>query len=55
MFNLMFDNRLIFPTMPRPRRVLDCGYGSGAWAIEVAEQNPECEVGERSGGVVRLP
>ncbi|KAK3306663.1 S-adenosyl-L-methionine-dependent methyltransferase [Chaetomium strumarium] len=43
-FNMMFDNRLIFPPLPRPRRILDCGYGSGAWAIDVAEQYPECEV-----------
>lgn len=44
-FNMMFDNRLIFPPIPRPRRILDLGYGSGSWAIEVAEQYPECEVG----------
>ncbi|KAK3905705.1 S-adenosyl-L-methionine-dependent methyltransferase [Staphylotrichum tortipilum] len=43
-FNMLFDNRLIFPSIPRLRRVLDCGYGSGAWAIDVAVQNPECEV-----------
>ncbi|KAL2153140.1 hypothetical protein VTH82DRAFT_4295 [Thermothelomyces myriococcoides] len=42
-FNMMFDNRLIFPPIPRPRRILDCGSGSGAWAMEVAEQYPECE------------
>ena len=22
----------------------DCGYGSASWAVEVAEQYPECEV-----------
>ncbi|KAK4043338.1 hypothetical protein C8A01DRAFT_43655 [Parachaetomium inaequale] len=43
-FNMMFDNRLIFPPIPRPRRILECGSGSGAWAMEVAEQHPECEV-----------
>ncbi|KAK4126302.1 S-adenosyl-L-methionine-dependent methyltransferase, partial [Parathielavia appendiculata] len=43
-FNMMFDNRLIFPPIPRPRRILECGSGSGAWAIEVAEQYPDCEV-----------
>ncbi|KXX77354.1 Demethylmenaquinone methyltransferase, partial [Madurella mycetomatis] len=43
-FNMMFDNRLIFPPIPRPRRILECGSGSGAWAMEVAEQYPECEV-----------
>ena len=45
-FNMMFDNRLIFPPIPRPRRILECGSGSGAWAMEVAEQYPECEVCE---------
>ncbi|KAK4100864.1 S-adenosyl-L-methionine-dependent methyltransferase [Parathielavia hyrcaniae] len=44
LFNMMFDNRLIFPPIPRPRRILDCGFGSGAWAIDVAEQYPGCEV-----------
>ncbi|KAL2200433.1 S-adenosyl-L-methionine-dependent methyltransferase, partial [Corynascus similis CBS 632.67] len=43
-FNMMFNNRLIFPPIPRPRRILECGSGSGAWALEVAEQYPECEV-----------
>ncbi|KAK0718240.1 S-adenosyl-L-methionine-dependent methyltransferase [Lasiosphaeria miniovina] len=43
-FNLMFDNRLIFPPIPHPRRILECGSGSGSWALEVAEQHPECEV-----------
>jgi hypothetical protein len=43
-FNRVFDNRLIFPPIPRPQRVLDCGYGTASWAIEVAEQHPECEV-----------
>ncbi|KAK4678094.1 hypothetical protein QC764_304520 [Podospora pseudoanserina] len=43
LFNMVFENRLIFPPVPRPRRILECGSGSGAWAIEVAEQYPECE------------
>ncbi|KAI9371489.1 S-adenosyl-L-methionine-dependent methyltransferase [Aspergillus egyptiacus] len=40
----VFDNRLVFPPIPRLRRVLDCGYGTGCWAVDVAEQNPESEV-----------
>jgi tRNA G46 methylase TrmB len=44
-FNMVFENRLIFPPIPRPRRILECGSGSGDWAAEVAEQYPECEVG----------
>ncbi|KUL83460.1 hypothetical protein ZTR_10930 [Talaromyces verruculosus] len=43
-FNLVFDNRLIFPPIRNPRRVLDCGYGAGNWALEVAERYPHCQV-----------
>lgn len=43
-FNLVFDNRLIFPPIRNPRRVLDCGYGAGNWALEVAERYPDCQV-----------
>lgn len=41
---MVFDYRLLFPPLSEPKRVLDCGYGSAAWAIEVAEQYPDCEV-----------
>ncbi|KAI9741701.1 MAG: hypothetical protein M1834_000086 [Cirrosporium novae-zelandiae] len=44
MLEYVFDNRLIFPYVPNPRRVLDCGYGAASWAIEVAEQYPSCDV-----------
>ncbi|KAK3324272.1 S-adenosyl-L-methionine-dependent methyltransferase [Cercophora scortea] len=44
LFNMMFENRLLFPPIPRPRRILECGSGSASWAMEVAEQYPECEV-----------
>lgn len=43
-FSLMFDGKLIFPPMTRVENVLDCGYGSASWAIEVAELYPDCEV-----------
>ncbi|RAK99202.1 class I SAM-dependent methyltransferase [Aspergillus ibericus CBS 121593] len=43
-FNEVFDGRLIFPPIPQPRRVLDCGHGAGSWAVEVAEQYPRCEI-----------
>lgn len=42
--NRVFDNRLLFPALSRPRRILDCGYGTASWAIDVAMQNPGCEV-----------
>ncbi|KAL3418258.1 UMTA methyltransferase [Phlyctema vagabunda] len=38
-----FDGRLVFPPLTRLRRILDCGYGTASWAMEVAEQNPRCE------------
>ncbi|QUC17286.1 uncharacterized protein UV8b_01527 [Ustilaginoidea virens] len=40
----VFDNRLIFPPVTSPRRVLDCGFGAGDWAIDVAKHFPSCEV-----------
>ncbi|KAJ5124011.1 uncharacterized protein N7515_007836, partial [Penicillium bovifimosum] len=43
-FQKIFDNRLIFPPIRRLRRVLDCGHGSASWAVDVAEENPDCEV-----------
>jgi hypothetical protein len=43
-FMKTFDNRLIFPPLNNPRRVLDLGYGTGSWAVEVAERYPACEV-----------
>ncbi|KAF7548590.1 hypothetical protein G7Z17_g6964 [Cylindrodendrum hubeiense] len=42
--NSVFDNRLIFPPVRSPRRILDCGCGSGEWAVDVATQNPNAEV-----------
>ncbi|TVY82294.1 Secondary metabolism regulator laeA, partial [Lachnellula suecica] len=41
--NRVFDGRLIFPPLTRPRRILDCGYGTASWASEVAEQNERCD------------
>ena len=43
-FSLMFDGKLIFPPLTVVDNVLDCGYGSATWAIEVAETYPDCEV-----------
>ncbi|KAF6837504.1 UMTA methyltransferase [Colletotrichum musicola] len=42
--SIVFENSLIFPPVTRPRRILECGFGVGDWAIEVAEQHPSCEV-----------
>jgi len=52
---------LVFRDLPRPLflapvrepiRVLDCGHGSGAWVVEVAESYPDCEVMFFSSNVV---
>ncbi|ODA77938.1 hypothetical protein RJ55_06541 [Drechmeria coniospora] len=40
----VFDNRLLFPPILSPRRILDCGCGAGGWAVEVARKFPKCEV-----------
>ncbi|PHH85918.1 hypothetical protein CDD83_10996 [Cordyceps sp. RAO-2017] len=40
----VFDDRLIFPPVGAPNRVLDCGCGAGDWAVDVARRFPECEV-----------
>ncbi|KAH6895804.1 S-adenosyl-L-methionine-dependent methyltransferase [Thelonectria olida] len=42
--NSLFDNRLIFPPVRSPRRILDCGCGSGDWAVDVAMSYPNAEV-----------
>ncbi|KAJ2898899.1 UMTA methyltransferase [Zalerion maritima] len=47
-FNLVFDNRLIFPPIHRLRRILECGYGAGGWAIATAQAHPTCEVSNLS-------
>ncbi len=43
-FTRLFDGRLIFPPIQRLRRVLECGFGSAHWALEVAQLYPSCEV-----------
>jgi ubiquinone/menaquinone biosynthesis C-methylase UbiE len=40
----VFDNRLLFPPLTNPTRILDCGYGTASWAIDVAEEFPHCDV-----------
>ncbi|KAA6414463.1 MAG: S-adenosyl-L-methionine-dependent methyltransferase [Lasallia pustulata] len=42
--DIVFDGRLIFPPIKSVKSVLDCGYGAAAWAVEVAEQHPDCTV-----------
>ncbi|KAL6881919.1 S-adenosyl-L-methionine-dependent methyltransferase [Trichoderma longibrachiatum] len=44
MLRTVFDNRLIFPPVVRPRRILECGFGAAHWAVDVAEQYPDAKV-----------
>ncbi|KAF2113361.1 S-adenosyl-L-methionine-dependent methyltransferase [Lophiotrema nucula] len=37
-------DRLFFPNIGIPRKILDCGYGFGDWACAVAEEYEDCEV-----------
>ncbi|KAL8407953.1 hypothetical protein RB594_006671 [Gaeumannomyces avenae] len=43
-FQLLFDGALIFPPIRNPRRILDCGFGTASWAVDVAEAHPNCIV-----------
>ncbi|KAH8646704.1 S-adenosyl-L-methionine-dependent methyltransferase [Xylariales sp. PMI_506] len=40
----VLDWKLYLAPIDRPNRVLDLGTGTGIWAIEFADQNPECDV-----------
>ncbi|KAL6893259.1 S-adenosyl-L-methionine-dependent methyltransferase [Trichoderma evansii] len=44
MLRMVFDNRLIFPPVNRPKVILECGFGAGDWSVDVAEQYPDAEV-----------
>jgi hypothetical protein len=37
-------NKLFFPRIDNPQKILDCGYGRGDWAGAVAEEYQDCEV-----------
>ncbi|KAI8649253.1 hypothetical protein NCS57_01461900 [Fusarium keratoplasticum] len=45
LFLLTFDGRLHAAPLPKKlRRAFDAGCGTGIWAIEFADEHPECEV-----------
>jgi hypothetical protein len=46
LFSIVFDERLVFPPLNNPTRILECGHGAASWAVEVADQYPRCEVCE---------
>lgn len=41
---LLCDAHLHLAPLVEPRRILDIGTGTGIWAIQMAEQNPESMV-----------
>jgi hypothetical protein len=45
---------LFLAPVREPTRVLDCGHGSGAWVVEVAESYPGCEVTFLSSNAVPI-
>ena len=53
-FLKLFDGRLIFPPISRPRRILECGFGAASWAVEVAESHPNCQVRQHAGRAGRF-
>ncbi|KAK4643962.1 hypothetical protein QC761_300560 [Podospora bellae-mahoneyi] len=44
LLNLALDNKLFFAPLSKPTRVLDVGTGTGMWAIDFADEFPDCEV-----------
>ncbi|KAK0650642.1 Secondary metabolism regulator laeA [Lasiodiplodia hormozganensis] len=40
----LFEGRLFFPPIQHPKKVLDCGYGRGNWALEMAQTYPDSEI-----------
>lgn len=41
---MTYANKLFFAPLHQPRRVLDVGTGTGIWAIDFADEYPECQV-----------
>ncbi|KAK8198607.1 hypothetical protein M8818_006474 [Zalaria obscura] len=41
---LTLDDKLYLAPIENPKRILDVGTGTGIWAIDVADQNPQAEV-----------
>lgn len=41
---LLCDAHLHLAPLVKPKRILDIGTGTGIWAIQMAEQNPESTI-----------
>jgi len=44
LFRITFANKLYFSPLDDPRRCLDVGTGTGIWALEFADDQPDCQV-----------
>ncbi|KAK4502517.1 hypothetical protein PRZ48_005942 [Zasmidium cellare] len=44
LLRITYANKLFFAPLQNPRRCLDIGTGTGIWAIDFADQFPECQV-----------
>lgn len=44
LLTLALDNKLYLAPLEKPLKVLDIGTGTGIWAIDFADEFPECEV-----------
>ena len=40
----LFGEKLFFPEIFNPTSVLECGYGSGDWVVQIADEYEDCEV-----------
>jgi hypothetical protein len=41
----VFGGRLFFPPIEYPMQILECGYGQGNWAVQMAETYVQSQVG----------
>ncbi|SMY22890.1 unnamed protein product [Zymoseptoria tritici ST99CH_1A5] len=44
LLRITYANKLYFSPLDNPRRCLDVGTGTGIWAVDFADEHPECEV-----------
>jgi len=44
LFRITFGNRLFFAPINDPKRAIDIGTGTGIWAVDFADEYPECLV-----------
>lgn len=40
----LFGEKYFFPRIENPMSILECGYGGGDWAVQIAEEYEDCEV-----------